>query len=609
MIKPFLLILTGLFLVGIIGFSYDSSQFMFLNEIKPGMTGIGKTVVANDEISEFNVEVLGVIDEPGDKNDFIVVRVSGEAIGRAGGIAQGMSGSPVYIDGKLIGALSRAAAWSKALTPIGLVTPIETMLPVLDEVEEHSGSSPSPEAVLPGVKLVERYSPPSPAAVAAAPDTIFAWPVATPLLVSGLSGRALSALMEGPGTEPKGLIDSFLPLKFDLNPRGLSAYNLRLNPFSGGATGSDTAGTSPLVPGGGIGVALASGDVTIGALGTVTYRDGNAVIGFGHPFLTNGVSDFPLTTVHIYDTIKAYDASFKLGTLGKSVGSILADRMTAIGGMIGKSAHLVDLSLGVRNLDNDSTSSFKINLVDEPQIMWYLILASGLEAVDSSLDRIGQGTVEVNYQILGDGMPKPLERHDLFLSTQDIAIYPPWQLANIVAFLQYNDFQDPKITRIAASMQVTKKLKAIHINHLELDSDSYSPGDTIHYTVELQTYQGASRVVKGELKIPEDLDAYSIDYITVRAYGGPRELEAGENPREFHSLKELIDAIEDLPSYDTLTVELFAPDPYSPYLDSLQGISKVRQNFTGYFLYDSREVQAYLYPAGGETEEIPGKEK
>lgn len=595
----------GLLVFGGVAIAYDGSEFMFLDEIKPGMTGIGKTVVANDEISEFNVDVLGVIDEPGDKNDFIVVRVSGEAIGRAGGIAQGMSGSPVYIDGKLIGALSRAAAWSKALTPIGLVTPIETMLPVLDEVK--GTAAPAPSALLPGVRLVECTSPPSPAALAAAPDTIFAWPVATPLLVSGLSGRALSALMEGPGSEPEGLIDSFLPLKFDLDPRGLSAYNLRLNPFSGGTAGSGQS-TSPLLPGGGVGVALASGDVTIGALGTITYRDGDAIIGFGHPFLSNGASDFPLTTVHIYDTIKAYDASFKIGTLGATVGSILADRMTAIGGRLGQSAHLVDLSLGVHNKDNSATNSFQIDLVDEPRIMWYLILVSGLEAIDSSLDRVGQGTVEVNYQILGDGMPKPLERHDLFLSTQDIAIYPPWQLANIVAFLQYNDFQDPKITRIAASMQVTKALKAIHINHLELDRDSYSPGDTIHYTVELQTYQGENRTVEGEIKIPDDLDAYSVDYIAVRAYGGPRPLESGENPREFHSLEELIDAIEDLPSYDTLTVELFAPDPYSPYLDSLQGIDKVRRDFTGYFLYDSREVQAYLYPAG-QTEEVPEKGK
>ncbi len=588
------------------GFAYDQSQFMPLSAIQPGMTGVGKTVVANDEISSFTVQVIGVIDEPGTAHDFIVVRVSGEAIGRAGGIAMGMSGSPIYIDGKLIGALSRAAEWSKALTPIGLVTPIEAMLPVLDEVEGSAVSMPAPNAVLTGVRLRECTRPPDPTAVAAAPDTIFAYPVTTPLLVSGLSGRALTALMNGPGKEPDGLIDAFLPHTFNLDARGLSAYNLRLNPFSGGTAKGDQ-GTSPLTPGGGIGVALASGDVTIGALGTLTYRDGNSLIGFGHPFLTNGISDFPLTTVHIYDTIKAYNASFKIGTLGDTVGAIRADRLTGIGGKIGISPHLVDLSLGVRDKDRINTRSFQINLVDEPRIMWYLILVSGLESIDSSLDRIGQGTVEVDYQIIGDGMPKPLERHDLFLSTQDIALYPPWQLAAIVNFLQYNDFQDPKITRIAASMQITKKLKAIHINHLELDKNAYSPGDTIHYTLELQTYQGKSNTITGELKIPTDLDANLIDHIAVRAYGGPRMRESGEKPREFHNLSEVINAIEDLPSYDTLTVELFAPNPYSPYLDALQGITKVRKQFTGYFLYDTREAQAFLVPSTttGETTQTP----
>ena len=119
-------------LASIGGAAAQRSEFLYLNEIKVGMTGIGKTVVAGDVISDFAAEVLGVIDEPGTLSDFIVVRVSGEAIGRSGGIAQGMSGSPIYVGGKLIGALSRAATWSKEITAIGLVTPIEPMLAVLD---------------------------------------------------------------------------------------------------------------------------------------------------------------------------------------------------------------------------------------------------------------------------------------------------------------------------------------------------------------------------------------------------------------------------------------------------------------------------------------------
>jgi len=574
----------------VVGFGYARSDFMFLSEIEPGMTGVGKTIVAGDVISEFNASVIGVIDEPGESSDFIVVRVSGEAIGRSGGIAQGMSGSPVYIDGKLIGALSRAAAWSKELTPIGLVTPIEQMLGIIDSMHDMPVSSqPNASAILAGVTLDETSAPPSSEELASSPDTIFAYPVSSPLLVSGLSGRSLTTLMDGySAAQPTGLVGDFLPITVAPQVSGLSSFGLRLNPLSGGTT-NGTATALDLQPGSGIGVALASGDVTIGALGTVTYRDNDLVIGFGHPFLSNGEADFPLTSVHIYDTMKAYDASFKLGTIGETLGTILEDRASGIGGQIGRQASTINLGIGVLDQDTQVTKNFQIQLVDEPRIMPDLILASGLNAIDQTLDRIGQGTVEVNYQIIGDGMSAPLQRRDLFLSTQDVAVYPPWQLAGIVNFLQYNDFADPQITQITASMQITHAIKAMHINHLELDKNSYAPGDTIHYTVDLQTYQGGTQTVEGDITVPDWLFA---DDITVRAYGGPRLLEEGEPPREFQSLDDLIQAIEDLPTYDTLTVELFAWDYASP--NGMQGIDKVRTDITGYFLYDTREVTVPL---------------
>ena len=570
----------------VVGFGYARSDFMFLGEIEPGMTGIGKTIVAGDVISEFNVSVIGIIDDPGDSSDFIVVRVSGEAIGRSGGIAQGMSGSPIYIDGKLIGALSRAAAWSKELTPIGLVTPIEQMLRIIDSMHGAPVSSrPNADAILAGVILSERTMPPSNEELLSAPDTIFAYPVSSPLLVSGLSARSLTTLMDGyAAPQPTGLVADFLPITVAPRMSGLSSFGLRLNPLSGG-TRDGAATALDLEPGSGIAVALASGDVTIGALGTVTYRDNDLVIGFGHPFLSNGEADFPLTSVHIYDTMKAYDASFKLGTIGKTLGTILEDRACGIGGQMGRQASTIDLAIGVIDLDTRVTKNFQIQLVDEARIMPDLILATGLNAIDETLDRIGQGTVEVNYQIIGDGMSAPLERRDLFLSTQDIAVYPPWQLADIVNFLQYNDFNDPQIARITATMQITHAIKAMHINHLKLDKDSYTPGDMIHYTVDLQAYQGDTKTVEGEIAIPDWLFT---DDITVRAYSGPRHLEEGETPVEFQSLDDVIQAIEDLPTYDTLTVELFAWDYASP--NGMQGVDKVRTDVAGYFLYDTREV-------------------
>ena len=594
-----LFVLCGIAVVAltITGFAADRSQFLFLGDIRIGMRGVGKTVVAGDQVAEFAVEVLGIIDEPGDRSDFIVVRVSGEAIGRSGGIAQGMSGSPVYVDGKLIGALSRAAAWSKEITPIGLVTPIEQMLGILDSVKGRSVSAaPAPEAVLQDVQVAEVKRAPGVALVESSPNTLFAYPVATPLLVTGLSGRALDLLMRGADAQmiPTGLVGQFLVPQFAPKVAGLSSFGLNLAPVAGGASGESSTSLA-LEPGSAIGVGLVTGDFSIGALGTLTYREGDAIVGFGHPFLSNGKAAFPLTSAHVVDTIKAYDASFKLGSLGPSIGAIFEDRLPGIAGRIDQAVPSVRVSFGVLDLDRGQAKTLNVSLVDEPRITWELLLASGFEAIDGTLDRIGQGTVEVTYQILGDGMPAPLERRDLFLSSSDVALYPPWQLASIVSALQYNPFQDPKITRIAASMQVTRELKAAQINHLELDQDEYMPGDTIHYRVELQTYHGKTRTEEGEILIPDELLA---DYLVVRAYAGPRDFEVGESPREFSDLGELIEAIEDLPSYDTLTVELFVPDPLLAGSGALLGVAKVRAQIGGYFLYDEREVTTFLFLPG-----------
>lgn len=188
-------------------------------------------------------------------------------------------------------------------------------------------------------------------------------------------------------------------------------------------------------------------------------------------------------------------------------------------------------------------------------------------------------------------MPAPLTREDIFLSTRDLALYPPIELASIVSLLQYNAFENPEITSISCVIRVTEELNAMRINHLEIDKQSYAPGEMIHYTVELQTYQREKQVIEGEIQIPLDLVA---DYVTVRAYGGPREVESGEDQPKLSNLQELMEKLEGLPSYDTLTIELFAPNPFFLYVEGLQGVDDVETEFPGYVLYGEREVSAVL---------------
>jgi hypothetical protein len=593
-----------LFLVGLSTAAYDRAEFLFLDEIEIGMTGVGRTVVSEDAITEFAVEILGVIDQPGDLSDFVAVRVSGEAVGRSGGIAQGMSGSPIYVDGKMIGALSRSASWSKDLTPIGLVTPIEPMLAVLDSSSEGAFARASEHAILRDVRLIETTTAPTETELAATPDALFSYPVSAPLLTQGLSERSQELLMHGFEDRPDEilLIHDVYSSSLSPHPRGLSALGLSLIPAAAAAPAS-RIDPSSLEPGSGIGVALATGDITIGALGTLTYREGDDLVGFGHRFIYNGPSAFPMTTVSIIDTMKAYDASFKLGSLGEIVGTISEDRIAAIGGTIGETPQGIDLALVAVDTASYRQGAFSVQLVDEPRLMPELLLSTGFEAIDSTLDRIGQGTVVVDYVIEGDAMPEPLMRRDVFFSSVDVAVYPPLQLASIVAALQYNEFTDPEITQVGASMEFSEEIDAILIGDLEIDWLTYEPGEAIRFSVTLQTFQGERITREGEILIPEDLFA---DYLLVRAYGGPRRLESGETAEVFESLDDLVAAIESFPSYETLTVELFAIDPFSAYSDALYGVDEVTFEFPGQAVIGEREVSALLFYSEGETDSEDG---
>ena len=446
--------------------------------------------------------------------------------------------------------------------------------------------------MLADVGFVQMEGQPNDDLVAVMPDVIFSYPVSTPLITTGLSGRSLDILMSGLSSHnlQGKLIADVLDLGIQPAISGLSSLGLTLLPLAGSGAGAE-ADPATLVAGGSVGVALASGDMSIGSLGTITYRDGDTIVGYGHPFISNGLSQFPLTSVSIIDTMKSFEASFKLGTLGDSLGTILEDRSAAIGGRLGPVADLIDLSLGVRDADRNLDNNYSIGLVDEPRLIPDLLLSMGFQAIDTTLDRIGQGTVEVTYQILGDNMPFPLERKDVFFSSTDVAVYAPWQLASIVAFLQYNSFDDPEITRIAASMQITEEIKGIQVASLMLDRAFYAPGDTIHYEVALQTFQGEGRIERGSLQIPGNLLS---DVIVIRAYGGPRYLEDGETAIEFEGLGDLIEAVEQIPSYDMLTVELFAVDLYSLDPNALFGVVEETHEFPGYVIYDEREIAVSL---------------
>ncbi|MBN1858272.1 hypothetical protein JW848_03595 [Candidatus Bipolaricaulota bacterium] len=571
----------GVFLFALISLSgiaaAGSDEFLSLDEIVSGMTGVGRTIVSDNEIESFQVEVIAVLDEPGTANDFIVVRVSGEAIGRSGGISQGMSGSPIYIDDRLVGALSRAAAWSKELLPIGLVTPIPSML-----------------------RLLETES-----------DDPFAWEAQPPetfteasvLLTTNLSStRAVDALWQGlrghvpSAANPDGTARTLCALPMwesagTLIEAGLASADLHLAPIGGTASAAVSGAVSPPgfdpEPGAAVGVALATGDVSIGALGTLTYVKDGSILAFGHPFLASGDCAFPLTTVEIFDTIRAYDASYKLGRLGEPIGTVYADRNAGIAARLGDLPTMITVQSAVRDSDRQIPSTYELQLVDERRLLPLLAYATLLETIDVALDRVGEGTARVVFRVEGNGMEQPLIRHDVFLSSNDIGVYPPWQMADILSFLAYNPFSDPEISRITLEIDVTKELDYFDILSLTLDTDAYFPGETIAYAVTLSSTRHGMRTIEGTLEISAGEDAY---FLAVRAYGGSRPASAGEVSPSMQSLGDVVAFVETLPSNDDLTIELFALDPWSPYADAWIGVNAERTTFDGIPILGQAEV-------------------
>lgn len=561
-----------------------ATETISLREIRPGMVGYGLTVVRGTEIARFEVEVVDVLDEPGERHDFIVVRVYGEAISRAGGIAQGMSGSPVYLDGKLAGALSRAAAWAlDRERPLGLVTPIDSMLKLLPELEEKE--IPLPEEGKLRALGIERVR-----LVSARPEeipegTLVAWPISPPLLVSGLSPRTLRLLQEGvtlrrwehPLVELqppwRGRLLGFADLGFT---RVLQAPAL------------SAAGALEFQPGAPVGVALSLGDLTVGALGTVTLVQGERILAFGHPFLFSGPCQYFLTGAAVLDTVAAMDVSYKFGTITDLRGGVFVDRWAGIGGRTDRLPLAIAAEITVQG---EAEGRFTAKLVDEPRLSPLLFYVAGVEAVDSALDRVGPGTARVRYTIAGRGLPRPFTRENVFLSTEDVALYAPLEAALVLDVLAYNEFRDPLFSGVKLEVQVEPGFSALEILDLKTDRAAYRPGETIQFTVEVRHWRGEARTVEGAIRIPRDLDS---PYVELRAYGGPRLREKGEAPPTLKSLEDILDFIEGIPTYDTLTVELFAVAPISEVMREawLYGVASVSQRFPGSVVY--RKVSVIL---------------
>ena len=430
--------------------AFARTPLMPVENLKAGMRGYAKTVIAGDTIETFPVEVLGVTgsDSMGYQ---ILIRASGDVMERSGGIAQGMSGSPVYIDGRLAGAIAYGTAFTDP--HYCLLTPIQDMLDILDKPEPHRADG--------GKSLL---------------------PKGTPLMAGGFTSAGISVLQEG------------------LQPFGLTVADT-------GASGN-TSSVKDLEPGSSVGAALIQGDLTLGALGTVTWTDERGrLLAFGHPFMKRGDADFFLTKTWVLASLPNLQAAYKIGNIGAAAGSFSQDRNAGIAGQIGRLPAYIPLYVSVSDTTRSQNGSARVRIVNDDQLAPTLAASVLTSQAAKIADHGTGGSARILFDITAldsKGELLHISRENMYFDKSSISKQLPAELQETVQVLLQNKLEKVRITNIDINVEASTESLVAEIKKVAVEEKEPRPGDTIHLKVTLKPYRGQEFVRTVGYKLPKD---------------------------------------------------------------------------------------------------------
>lgn len=418
---------------------------MPVRDIQPGMQGIGKTVISGDTIEEFNVEILGVSGTQATGYN-IFARLYGDLIDKTGGVAQGMSGSPVYVDGRLVGAVAFGKTFNDP--HYCFLTPIGRMLPLLDE---------------------QRSVPAD-------------WlPKGTALMAGGFTEYGLEYLQE------------------KIAPFGLTAV---------GAGGTAQESKKVLEPGSSVGAALMQGDMSLGALGTVTWTDdkGN-MLAFGHSFMQRGESSFFMTKAWVLGVIPNLQSGYKVGNIGEPVGSITQDRSTGIGGSLGALPKTIPLFVTANDSDRAQTSNVRVRLVEDEQLVPSIVDAVVVNTVSKTVDRAGGGTAKLRFHITGVDSKKniiEIQRENMFYANDALLKNLNQELSEAMTILMQNKFEPVQLYGIDVEAEVSSQVQVAEVFGVRAPAAAVKPGAKVPITVTLKPYRGEEFTETVYFTVPKD---------------------------------------------------------------------------------------------------------
>jgi hypothetical protein len=446
------------------------TSFMALQDVKAGMHGAGRTVFSGDRIEEFDVEILGVLENIGPKQSLILGRLSGGPLAKTG-VMQGMSGSPVFIGGKLVGAV--AMAFPFATDAIAGIRPIGDMLRV--------GTAPEPVHHA-AVKLTDT-------------DLTRLFPRRTE--VFGGDSRMIDiATPVSFGGFTQATVEQFAPQlrTLGLEPRQGVTGGGRLEPRMGDP--------SRLKPGSMISVQLMSGDMSIGADGTVTWIDGNKVYAFGHRFLSIGATAMPFARAEVLTLLPSLNSSFKVSSARELMGTIRQDRNTAISGELGARAELVPVSIDMiragRKLD-----SYQMKMMADGLLSPLLVQMAIFSSIDATERTVGAASFRIRGQIEFEGGAAPVRLDNMFAADNGSAMQASISTAVPLAYVLQSGFDTLKLKKVDVAIESYDAKKQLQIDRVVASKRTARPGETIELTTVLAGDNGAETTRSVRYQVPE----------------------------------------------------------------------------------------------------------
>src|SRR5918994_5662463 len=482
---------------------------MSVDEIRPGMMGTGRTVFKGDRPEEFKVEFIGVLRNVlGPSRNLILARLEGGPLASTGVIA-GMSGSPVYVDGRIVGAVSYSlGAFSKE--PIAGITPIDEMTEAAGRTERRPVTvraqldlpvtQASLAATLRRSFSVDRPFADSPADVqvlAGGSSAVGAHvgpmlrPISTPLVIGGFGGGVGDLLASG-----------FRDAGF--------------TPMSGsGGTGPVPASTRPLAPGDAVGVSLIDGDLALGGTGTVTHVEAGRVYAFGHPFYNRGPTEFPMTRAYVHALLPSLMSSSKLSTIGSVIGTFRQDRATTIAGTIGEGPSMLPIRIDLET-DRGVKRKFSYQVVRDQLFTPLLTYVSILNTLRSYEREYGAASFSVKgrAQVRKHG---ELTFEDLFTG-ESPSVGAASYVAAPLTFLLKNEFESVDIEALEITITSSEEPRTATIERVWLDTTDIQPGRTVLLKILMRSYRG-DEVVRD---VPVTIPANASGPLTIMVADGTR---------------------------------------------------------------------------------------